>query len=157
MAGVSDARVRQPASPASPVSPPPVLHAAPVSVSAKGCEGGQGGGHAGKTGVASVEEVCEWLGSIDLSEFASVFRSNKIDGEMLGDLSEADLECDFGMTNKYHRRRLLSKRILWQAGASSAALPAGDTARTGRADVRRGPSASTTPTPHGTHGEAGCS
>ena len=157
MAGVSDARVRQPASPASPVSPPPVLHAAPVSVSAKGCEGGQGGGHAGKTGVASVEEVCEWLGSIDLSEFASVFRSNKIDGEMLGDLSEADLECDFGMTNKYHRRRLLSKRILWQPGASSAALPAGDTARTGRADVRRGPSASTTPTPHGTHGEAGCS
>ena len=156
MAGTCDARVRQLASPASPVSPPAVLHAAPVSAGPEGCEGGQGGGRAGQTGVASVEEVCEWLGSIHLSEFASMFRANKIDGEMLGDLSEADLECDFGMTNKYHRRRLMSKRILWQPGASSAAVPAGDTARTRRADLHLEPSASTAPTPDGTHGEAGC-
>jgi len=61
--------------------------------------------------VASVDQVCEWLDEIELSEYQPMFRANKIDGEMLQDISEDDLMSEyFGMTNKYHRRRLLGKR-----------------------------------------------
>jgi hypothetical protein len=47
---------------------------------------------------------------MDLGEYSEAFRENKIDGDMLADLTEADLLDDFNMTNKYHRKRLL-KRI----------------------------------------------
>jgi hypothetical protein len=56
--------------------------------------------------------VCAWLSEMELGEYASIFRENKIDGEMLLGLSEKDLEDDFGMSNKYHRRRFLSKRSI---------------------------------------------
>lgn len=59
---------------------------------------------------ATVEEVCAFLNEIQLGEYEGVFFKNKIDGDMLQDLQEHDLEIDFGITNKYHRRRLLSKR-----------------------------------------------
>ena len=58
----------------------------------------------------SVEQVCAFLVGIELGEYEGIFFANKIDGDMLQDLQEQDLETDFGMTNKYHRRRLLSKR-----------------------------------------------
>jgi len=66
---------------------------------------------ADKMAVASVDQVCEWLDEIELSEYQPMFRANKIDGEMLQDISEDDLMSEyFRMTNKYHRRRLLGKR-----------------------------------------------
>jgi hypothetical protein len=47
---------------------------------------------------------------MELGEYASAFLANKIDGEMLQELEEHDLLNDFGMLNKYHRRRLLQRR-----------------------------------------------
>ena len=61
---------------------------------------------------ASVDQVCAWLYEIELGEYVTVFHANKIDFQMLQDLDEDDLLADFGMTNKYHRRRLLSKRAM---------------------------------------------
>jgi len=58
----------------------------------------------------TVEQVCAFLAEIELGEYEGIFFKNKIDGDMLQDLQEHDLETDFGITNKYHRRRLLSKR-----------------------------------------------
>ena len=33
-----------------------------------------------------VEEVCAWLGEMELGEYAERFRENKIDGDLLVDL-----------------------------------------------------------------------
>lgn len=57
----------------------------------------------------SVDEVCAWLETLELGEYCERFRANKIDGELLLSLEERDLEEDFAMENKYHRRRLLRK------------------------------------------------
>jgi len=57
----------------------------------------------------SVEDVCEWLRALELGEYAEVFRANKIDGELLIEMQESELLEDFGMTNKYHRRRLFNR------------------------------------------------
>ncbi|EKX47462.1 hypothetical protein GUITHDRAFT_106902 [Guillardia theta CCMP2712] len=57
----------------------------------------------------SVEEVVNWLAELELKEYCDAFKQNRIDGEMLMELNEHDLLNDFGMKNKYHRRRLLRK------------------------------------------------
>ena len=81
---------------------------------------------------ASVDEVCAWLYEIELGEYVTVFHANKIDFQMLQDLEEDDLLADFGMTNKYHRRRLLSKRamcvVLQKPAEPLSALSAATTA-----------------------------
>jgi len=56
----------------------------------------------------SVEDVCEWLKTLELGEYVEVFRANKIDGELLSEMQESELIEDFGMS-KYHRRRLLNR------------------------------------------------
>lgn len=48
-----------------------------------------------------------YCAGMDLGEYADAFCANKIDGEMLLDLTESDLMEDFGMTNKYHRRCIM--------------------------------------------------
>jgi hypothetical protein len=59
-----------------------------------------------------VDQVCAWLHKVELGEYVSIFQENKIDGALLQDLTEDELATDFGMTNKYHRRRLLGKRSM---------------------------------------------
>ena len=49
---------------------------------------------------------------MELGEYASIFRENKIDGVMLLGLNEEDLADNFGMRNKYHRLRFLTKRSI---------------------------------------------
>jgi hypothetical protein len=59
---------------------------------------------------------------MELGEYASIFRENKIDGVMLLGLNEKDLDDDFGMRNKYHRLRFLTKRSFF--AWSDTGLPA---------------------------------
>jgi len=61
---------------------------------------------------ATVDQVCAWLVEVELGEYRDIFHANKIDGEMLQELEEEELVNDFGMANKYHRRRFLAKRSL---------------------------------------------
>lgn len=70
-------------------------------------------------GAAGVEAVCAWLAAMELGEYAARFRENKIDADLLGELSDADLERDFGMANRYHRLRLLRKRAVAPPGAGA--------------------------------------
>ena len=58
---------------------------------------------------ASVDQVCAWLVLNQYKNYEDKFRENTIDGEMLKELTDEDLESDFDMTNKYHRRFLLKK------------------------------------------------
>jgi len=39
----------------------------------------------------TVDHVCLWLEAMELGEYAQVFRTNKIDGELLSELEERDL------------------------------------------------------------------
>ncbi|EKX36483.1 hypothetical protein GUITHDRAFT_155237 [Guillardia theta CCMP2712] len=57
----------------------------------------------------TVEHVCAWLEGMDLGEYADVFRTNKIDGDLLAELEERDLLEDFGITNKYHRKKIMKR------------------------------------------------
>jgi hypothetical protein len=74
---------------------------------------------------ASVDQVCDWLVGMELGEYRDIFHANKIDWEMLQELEEEDLVNDFGMANKYHRRRFLAKRSLYSLPLSpSLSAPA---------------------------------
>jgi hypothetical protein len=74
---------------------------------------------------ASVDQVCDWLVGVELGEYRDIFHTNKIDWEMLQELEEEDLVNDFGMANKYHRRRFLAKRSLYSLPLSpSLSAPA---------------------------------
>ena len=59
----------------------------------------------------TVDGVCAWLEGLDMGAYVSAFRANKIDGEMLAEVSEADLENDFGVLNKYHRRKIMARLL----------------------------------------------
>ncbi|MDP6388522.1 MAG: tetratricopeptide repeat protein [Alphaproteobacteria bacterium] len=52
-------------------------------------------------------DVEAWLGALGLERYAGVFRKNDIDGDVLGELSEADLR-ELGVTLLGHRKRLLA-------------------------------------------------
>ena len=65
-------------------------------------------------------DVGEWLRSLGLGQYEALFRENDIDAEVLGDLTDADLEkfdVSFG-----HRKRLL-KAIATLASTETAAKP----------------------------------
>ena len=61
-----------------------------------------------------------WLQSLGLEQYEALFRENDIDGEVLGDLTDADLE-KLGVTLG-HRKRLL-KAIAQLASADKIAPP----------------------------------
>src|SRR5271166_1478511 len=68
-------------------------------------------------------DVGDWLRSLGLGEYESVFRDNQIDGEILPNLTGDDLN-ELGVASVGHRRKLLS------AIAELSATPAGPTAVT---------------------------
>src|SRR6516225_11881361 len=51
-------------------------------------------------------DIAEWLRGLGLEQYASAFRDNDIDGEVLRRLAAEDLR-DLGVTSVGHRRRLL--------------------------------------------------
>jgi len=56
----------------------------------------------------SVEQVCEWLKRIGMEEYEGVFRSNKIDGYSLLELTQ-DLLKDMEITAVGHRVRIMKQ------------------------------------------------
>ncbi|XP_059179125.1 WD repeat, SAM and U-box domain-containing protein 1-like [Physella acuta] len=54
----------------------------------------------------SVDDVCQWLGSLGLSEYEDKFRTNAIDGKELLAVSAADLET-LGIEALGHRNKIL--------------------------------------------------
>ena len=46
----------------------------------------------------SVEDVVSYLGRLGLSHVEAQFRENAVDGEMLADLSQCDLQSELGLT-----------------------------------------------------------
>ena len=66
-------------------------------------------------------DVGDWLRSLGLGQYETLFRENDIDAEVLGDLTDGDLE-KFGVSFG-HRKRLL-KAIAGLAAAQSGAKPA---------------------------------
>ena len=65
-------------------------------------------------------DVGAWLRSLGLAQYEALFRQNDIDAEVLGDLTDADLE-KLGLTLG-HRKRLL-KAIASLDGAEPVAKP----------------------------------
>jgi class 3 adenylate cyclase len=62
-------------------------------------------------------DVGSWLRSLGLEQYEALFRENDIDGEVLGDLTDADLE-KLGVTFG-HRKRLL--KLIASLGATEPA------------------------------------
>ena len=56
---------------------------------------------------AATVDVGDWLRSLGLSEYEPAFRDNKIEGEVLPNLTGDDLK-ELGVASVGHRRRLLS-------------------------------------------------
>ena len=65
-------------------------------------------------------DVGSWLRGLGLEQYEALFRQNDIDAEVLGDLTDADLE-KFGVTFG-HRKRLL-KAIASLGATEPAAKP----------------------------------
>src|SRR5713226_9199809 len=55
---------------------------------------------------ATLMDVAEWLRGLGFGQYATVFRDNDIDGEVLRRLTAEDLR-DLGVASVGHRRRLL--------------------------------------------------
>jgi SAM (Sterile alpha motif) domain-containing protein len=64
-------------------------------------------------------DVTEWLRSLSLEQYASIFRQNEIDHEVLPDLTEADLE-KLGAPMR-HRKRLVRAMAVLSAAVATAA------------------------------------
>jgi len=54
----------------------------------------------------SVEDVCEWLGSMRLSYYEDIFRVAQIDGNILKDITDTDLTA-LGVLNPTHRSLII--------------------------------------------------
>src|SRR5579863_4411903 len=67
-------------------------------------------------------DVAEWLRRLRLEQYASAFRDNAIDAEVLRSLTAEDLR-DIGVTLVGHRRRLLDAIAALKSEASSTADP----------------------------------
>ena len=52
-------------------------------------------------------DVASWLQQLGLAQYASAFRDNEVDGDVLPDLTAEDLIA-IGVTLVGHRRKLLS-------------------------------------------------
>lgn len=57
----------------------------------------------------SVHDVATWLESLELSEHKSSFLQSSIDGSLLQALGPSDLS-ELGVTNKFHARKIISRR-----------------------------------------------
>jgi len=66
-------------------------------------------------------DIAEWLRTLDLEQYAAVFRQNEIDHEVLPELTDADLE-KLGVPMG-HRKRLLRAIARLSASAPAAASP----------------------------------
>lgn len=58
-------------------------------------------------GIETVDDVCNWLNSISLSQYSDSFRENYVDGVLLVTLTTTELRDDLGVTNLHHRRRIM--------------------------------------------------
>src|SRR5271167_3407656 len=67
-------------------------------------------------------DVADWLRGLGLEQYASAFRDNAIDAEVLPSLTAEDLR-DIGVTLVGHRRRLLDAIATLKPEASSTADP----------------------------------
>jgi hypothetical protein len=68
-------------------------------------------------------DVAEWLRGLGLEQYASAFRDNDIDGEVVRRLTGGDLR-ELGVASVGHRRRLLDAIAALGTGeASSGAAP----------------------------------
>ena len=66
-------------------------------------------------------DIDGWLRGIGLSQYAEIFRTNDIDGEMLGRLTNDDLK-DIGVASFGHRKKLLE--AIAELGGAATATPA---------------------------------
>ena len=67
-------------------------------------------------------DVTDWLRGLGLEQYASAFRDNAIDAEVLQSLTAEDLR-EIGVTLVGHRRRLLDAIAALRSQASSTADP----------------------------------
>eukprot|EP00795_Rhopilema_esculentum_P014857 gene14856-5981_t len=60
-----------------------------------------------------VNDVCEWLGELGLSQYSEIFRTNEIDGAELANIDNKILSDDLGIAPLGHRNKILReiKRI----------------------------------------------
>lgn len=75
------------------------------SVSSVNANGQKDNGLSG--GIETVEDVCNWLDSISLSQYTDSFRDNFVDGVLLITLSATELRDDLRVVNLHHRRRIM--------------------------------------------------
>ena len=59
---------------------------------------------------ATVDEVCAWLGTIELGGCAAAFLKHEVDGETLLELTEAQLRDDLGLTRMGDRAKIRRER-----------------------------------------------
>ena len=53
----------------------------------------------------TIEEVVEWLGTINLSKYAEIFKENDVDGELLASCDVPTLE-EMGIISKLDQRKI---------------------------------------------------
>ena len=53
------------------------------------------------------DAVSGWLERIGLGQYAAIFESQEVDGELLDLLSDADLDDDLGVHSRLHRKKIL--------------------------------------------------
>ena len=56
----------------------------------------------------AVHDVTEFLKEIKLGDLVGLFSDNDVDGKLLIELSDGDLQ-DLGVKNGFHRRKIISK------------------------------------------------
>ena len=66
-------------------------------------------------------DIDGWLRRIGLAQYAKMFRTNDIDGELLRRLTNDDLK-DVGVVSSGHRKKLLE--AIAELGSTPAAAPA---------------------------------
>jgi hypothetical protein len=90
---------------------------APATSRGRGASGGGGGGNGSAVkqyegcdlplAEWSPDDVVAWLRWLHLDRYVDTFVSEDVDGRILVDLSEEELESDLKMASRLHRRKLL--------------------------------------------------
>jgi hypothetical protein len=71
---------------------------------------------------ASVDEVCMWLSSVELSQYIDAFRTEAVDGPMLRELTDPLLKEELGVLKMGHRGKILRERDALM-GLTAPAMP----------------------------------